>query len=178
MLTPEEMNAMKEPRPTRWQSFRANLRLMGLLLLNLVLSPYRAIKSKIKAVADSTPAERRRAKERLVTLIVLIVIGSLCIFTPVACISAYRSTETTFDATVQKTERATYGSGDNQSHKYLVYTDVQTFECTDSLLYMKWNSSDIYGSLQPGKRYRFRVVGWRSGFGSMYKNIIEATPLN
>lgn len=62
------------------------------------------------------------------------------------------------------------------SHKYLIYSDGETFECTDSLIYGKSNSSDIYGQIQPNHRYRVKVVGWRLEFMSRYRNILEAAP--
>jgi cytosine/adenosine deaminase-related metal-dependent hydrolase len=37
----------------------------------------------------------------------------------------------------------------------------------------KFNSSDIYGSIEVGKKYTFVIVGERSGFLSMYPNIVK-----
>lgn len=102
---------------------------------------------------------------------ILIALGfCLCIG---SCTAAYVGTETVVTAKVMKTERVIYGSGDNLQSKYLVFCENETFELTDSLLYGKFNSSDMYGNIQSGKTYTFKVVGWRNHFASMYRNIIE-----
>jgi hypothetical protein len=59
------------------------------------------------------------------------------------------------------------------SSKYLVFTNGEVFENTDSLLYWKFNSSDLYGELKEGETYTVRVYGWRIPFLSNYRNIIE-----
>lgn len=55
---------------------------------------------------------------------------------------------------------------------YLVYTDKEVFKLEDSLIFGQFNSSDIYGMLTEGKTYKFKVIGWRIPFLSMYRNII------
>ena len=77
------------------------------------------------------------------------------------------------DFTVQSKERISTGSGGNMKHKYLVYTEGETFENTDTLWHLKYNSSDLHGTLKDGERYSAKVNGWRVGFLSMYRNIIE-----
>jgi len=62
------------------------------------------------------------------------------------------------------------------SSKYLVFTDVETFEVTDSILMFRWNSSDVYGSLVDGECYEVVARGFRVPLLSMYKNIDTATP--
>jgi hypothetical protein len=59
--------------------------------------------------------------------------------------------------------------------KYLV-SDVQgeVFQITDSWLYWRWNSSDLYAKLQPGMICKVETQGWRLGFMSDYRNIITA----
>ena len=99
----------------------------------------------------------------LAVLALSLVIGS--------CSAAYKSTETTIEVVVTSKERVTSGSGDTSSSKYLVYTETTTFELTDTFLYWRFDSSDVYGRLKPG-RYRFRVVGWRVPWSSFYQNII------
>lgn len=66
--------------------------------------------------------------------------------------------------------------------KYLIYTKVngeafEVYENTDNLLRGKFNSSDVYNQIEIGKTYRFRVVGFRIPFLSMYKNILEVTEI-
>jgi hypothetical protein len=70
-------------------------------------------------------------------------------------------------------ERVAYGSGKNTSHKYLVYTDTETFECTDILVKGKFNSSDIYGKMRIDSTYTINVYGYRLPYFSYYRNIIS-----
>ncbi len=58
--------------------------------------------------------------------------------------------------------------------KYLVFTDGEVFEITDSLMFLRWDSSDLYGRMEAGKTYRVRVAGWRVQPLSWYRNIISA----
>jgi hypothetical protein len=57
--------------------------------------------------------------------------------------------------------------------KYLIYTKSETFQNTDDLLLMKFNSSDIQGSLRTDSNYTVQVIGWRVPFLSMHRNIIK-----
>ena len=86
-----------------------------------------------------------------------------------------KSTRETVIATVRKTERVTVGFGDEMTSKYLIFTDSEVFENTDSPVFWKFNSSDIYGRIEVGKTYRFDVVGYRINVLSSYRNIIEAS---
>ena len=113
----------------------------------------------------------RQAKVFASWVLCIFIAGSLIVIYPAAL---YKS-DATVTATVVKTERVAYGSGDSIRHKYLIFTDGEVFQCTDSLLFWKFNSSDIYGRLQPNQEYTFRVAGWRWHFGSWYRNVIEAT---
>lgn len=62
---------------------------------------------------------------------------------------------------------------DVQGSRYLIWSDDETFENVDSLIKGKFNSSDLYGRLEEGKTYDCKVYGWRNGFFSWYRNIIE-----
>lgn len=67
-----------------------------------------------------------------------------------------------------------YKGGSN----YLIYTKdennkIATYRIEDSLIQGKFNSSDIYGSIEVGKTYTFKVAGTRNEFFSMYPNIIK-----
>lgn len=58
--------------------------------------------------------------------------------------------------------------------KYLIFTDQGVFENTDTLAYVKFDSSDLQAKLmRPGK---FEVVyyGFRIPFFSSYPNIVSA----
>jgi len=65
------------------------------------------------------------------------------------------------------------------SDKYLLSVTLsdgrrRVLENTDSFIEFKWNSSDVYASLEEGKEYSFKVYGWRIPFLSSYENILSA----
>jgi hypothetical protein len=59
--------------------------------------------------------------------------------------------------------------------KYLVFTEEgEVFENKDRKLQGKTRSSDLQGCLKPGQRYdNVKVIGWRNGWLSWYRNIME-----
>ena len=65
-------------------------------------------------------------------------------------------------------QRVTTGS----TSKYMIFTDNESFESTDSFFHSKYNSSDIYGQLNIKCSYEVRIYGWRMPFFSIYRNII------
>jgi hypothetical protein len=62
----------------------------------------------------------------------------------------------------------------DRGSRYLIFTDAGTFENVDSLIYGKFDSSDLYGYLQVGETYSIKIKGIRSHFFSIYPNILEA----
>lgn len=60
---------------------------------------------------------------------------------------------------------------------YLIYTDHGVFRNDDAGWFLKYNSSDFYGDLDVGKRYRLKVYGWRIPILSMYPNIVRMKAL-
>ena len=75
---------------------------------------------------------------------------------------------------IQDKERVVTGSGDQQRSKYLIFTDAETFENVDSWLALKFNSSDVYGSIIEGSTCEFTVTGFRVPLLSWYRNILDA----
>lgn len=73
--------------------------------------------------------------------------------------------------TVTKTDIKRSGS---DTDIYLVYTDQGTFKIQDNLWHWQWRSSDLYGKIKAGNKYRIKCYGFRWGFRSWYKNIYEA----
>lgn len=69
------------------------------------------------------------------------------------------------------------GSGDNTSItcKYLIYTETGTYELTDSIMTMRWNTSDIYGRIRPCHVYDIKARGYRVPWISTYPNIETIT---
>lgn len=108
------------------------------------------------------------------------VVYSLAAMTVVAGIfgavsyGVHTSTQDVVIATVLDKERVTNSYGKDAQSKFLVFTDVETFENTDSIWALKWNSSDIYGRIERNATCRFEVVGFRVPFLSMYRNILSA----
>lgn len=56
--------------------------------------------------------------------------------------------------------------------KYLIYTENEVFENTDSILHWKFNSSDFYGKFREGQVCTLSVTGVRNPLFSMYRNIV------
>lgn len=85
------------------------------------------------------------------------------------------ATKTTVsEVVIQDKERIVTGSGPAQESKYLIFTDTETFENTDSWLALKFNSSDVYGAIPVGAKCSFTVTGFRIPFLSWYRNILDA----
>lgn len=112
-----------------------------------------------------------RGHNRMIKLMVAVVVAAVAF----QVILAIATRDTVHGVTVKKTERVVSQSGDNQvESKYLVFTDREVFENTDTILFMKFHSSDIYGVLEKGVRCDLEVVGLRVPVFSMYRNIIDA----
>lgn len=60
-----------------------------------------------------------------------------------------------------------------ESSYYLIFTEGETFKNADSLVYFKFNSSDLYGLIKEGDTYKFGVYGWRIPVFSAYRNIVK-----
>lgn len=86
-------------------------------------------------------------------------------------IGIYRSTQQIETIHVKSKERI----AEDKSGRYLIYTDNETFENTDSWAYGKFNSSDMYGNIYGDKNYSCKVAGWRVPFWSSYRNLIECS---
>ena len=91
--------------------------------------------------------------------------------------ASYHGTDEIITITVTDKERITESSGSGKdlqvTSKYLVFTENETFENTDNLIFGKFNSSDIQGKLKIGSTYKVKVAGWRLEYISSYRNIIE-----
>lgn len=56
---------------------------------------------------------------------------------------------------------------------YLIFTDEAVYKNADSILCMKFNSSNVYSDLEIGETYDMKVYGLRIPILSMYKNICK-----
>ena len=77
------------------------------------------------------------------------------------------------DSFTVKSKERICESGNKSECKYLIYTDKGVFENTDTIWYLKYNSSDIYGQLDEGELFIAKITGFRVPFLNMYKNIVE-----
>lgn len=106
--------------------------------------------------------------KRLVILLFILLLACMVGF-PVA---RHLSTET-LTVTITEKERVVTGSGAKLTSKYLVFTDKEVFQNTDTLVHFKFNSSDIQGKLNVGMTCPIYVYGWRIPFLSSYRNIVR-----
>ena len=105
--------------------------------------------------------------KKIIAIILLIGIGYSI---------AYYSSSKTITIKVNDKERiveTTGGENPSVSSKYLVYTEQGVFENTDNLMFLKFNSSDVYNSLKRDSTYNVTVAGWRIPLFSMYQNVIR-----
>lgn len=101
-------------------------------------------------------------------LAITVICVSIISFIGLGIYSVYGTKET---VTITVTDKAIKRY--DESDKYIIYTDEETFEITDEFLLGRFNSSDDYGSLKVGETYTVTVNGWRVPFLSWYRNIIE-----
>jgi hypothetical protein len=71
--------------------------------------------------------------------------------------------------TVKRGERV----NKHKSSYYLVWTEQnEVFTVDDAFFHGHFNSSDLYGQLESGRKFDVKVYGWRIPFFSEYRNII------
>lgn len=86
-------------------------------------------------------------------------------------------TQRSIDNVLVKDKQITTESASKDSKvksTYLIFTDHGVFRNDDAGWFVKYNSSDVYGNLDVGKHYRFKVYGWRIPILSMYPNLVKA----
>lgn len=102
----------------------------------------------------------------MIAILILVIIGQSYFI---------KNTSTIAISKVTGKERVVTNGTDNKvESKYLIFTEAETFECTDQILVGKYNSSDVYGHIEIGKKYKFTVYGVRIPFLSQYRNIVNA----
>lgn len=113
------------------------------------------------------------------TVFCFIVLGIFILYILWYCGHSFNyatSEEQTYTAYVTKMEVKTK----NRESKYLVFTrlvdtdEVRVFQITDSFSHGRFNSSDLYGSIEENKTYVFTVYGYRTEYLSEYENILSA----
>lgn len=59
--------------------------------------------------------------------------------------------------------------------KYLISSSTgEVFEITDTMVFWRYDSSDLYFNMKEGHTYKCTVAGWRIPFFTMYRNILTA----
>ena len=71
----------------------------------------------------------------------------------------------------------------NESSKYLIFTEtdngaVKVFEITDSILNLRFNSSDLYGEIKEDTKYKIYYKGFRTPIISAYPNIYKVEEID
>lgn len=62
--------------------------------------------------------------------------------------------------------------------KYLIFVEldngeIRTFENTDAIFKLKFNSADYYAEMKIGHKYKFNTIGFRIPMLSIYENITD-----
>lgn len=121
--------------------------------------------------------KNRLTKNDLIRVIVFMVVFAIVIVAFLAtCSNSFQKAFNRRDVVGTVTDKDIKRS--DREDKYLIYTkdsdgNPQVYEITDSLLAFRFNSSDVYASIEVGKTYRFRVGGKRNTLLSWYPNIYE-----
>ena len=99
------------------------------------------------------------------------LIAGIIVFTLFITLSAMYSygTKETMTCNVKNKERVFT----KDRSKYIIFCENEVLEDTDTLWYLKFNSSDVYNDLDIGKEYKLDVYGWRIPVLSAYRNIIR-----
>lgn len=110
---------------------------------------------------------------RIITKMVIFAVLAMAAFSAASCYE-----RETVEVTVIGKERVEQGSGDFRTSRYLIMTEnesgqVEVFENTDSIVFLKMNSSDVQAKAREGKRVRMEVYGYRIPFLSMYRNVVS-----
>lgn len=121
---------------------------------------------------SKTGFRRRRAMFGMIVFVIVFIVLGVVISIP------FNFNDHEYTVTVTDKERIVRGSGASTDSKYIVFADdvngeSRVFENTDTLIRLKWNSSNIQGELKVGHTYKITVVGFRLSFMSMYENIIK-----
>lgn len=114
-------------------------------------------------------------------VILFLVVVTLSILCRCAHSWSYATSEQiSYTATVTRMEVKEH----NNESKYLVFTrltdtdEVYVFQITDSFFHGRFDSSDLYGSIEEGKTYIFIVYGYRTEELSEYENILSVEEIS
>lgn len=100
------------------------------------------------------------------TLVELLIVAIIIAIVAIVAVGTSFMTDT---VTYTVTDKVRTGG---ESSKYLIFSESETFQNTDSWLDFKFNSSDFYGKIKVGKTYTSKVRGMRIPLFSAYRNIV------
>jgi hypothetical protein len=113
----------------------------------------------------------------IIVVIILLVIGYMVI--PYFTQDSVILTVTDKTATTQISSDCDKDGCSTSSYiDYMIYSDNETLENIDNIFIWKFDSSDIYGKIDMGDTYKFRVYGWRIPILGMYRNVISVQTLS
>lgn len=124
---------------------------------------------------------KERTKKPAIYLLYFLIM--LCIAALIGISVCLTFNDTDYTVTITDKDRVTFKTDGEVYSKYLVFGDLDNgdnivFENTDSLVRLKFNSSDMQGRLKIGQRYKITVIGVRVPFYSRYQNIIKVKEIN
>ena len=102
----------------------------------------------------------------------------LCVIFIFFVLFMYYNSEKEYTVTITEKVVKNY----NSDSKYLIFAEdskqnMNVFEIEDTILYFRWNSSNLYGQLKVGQKYNIKVAGYRVEILNLYQNIISAEKL-
>lgn len=106
-------------------------------------------------------------RSKLLVVILLVVIGGV-----IFGVSGYGNKESVTSQVTDKERIVEMNDGSTNSY-YLIYTDKGTYMLKDDLFYGNFRSSDWYGQIKKDSTYTFDLIGYRIGFLSSYKKIVN-----
>jgi hypothetical protein len=110
-----------------------------------------------------------------IKLLVMAVVSFMLLLLGLSPVIHFTTLDTKEDVTILDKERVVSSTTEgNSTSKYLIFAEGETFQNTDTIWALKFNSSDIYGKIQRGQVCKFELTGFRVPFLSMYRNILSA----
>ena len=111
--------------------------------------------------------------QRLLVIVVLSIIVASIIFSFMA--AGNRETDIIKVVSKERLMKVTTDNG-TTSTEYVnyVYSDKEVYVVSDSIWTFHFTSGTVYAKIQPNKTCAIATLGYRIGFLSSFKNIVEA----
>lgn len=117
-------------------------------------------------------------RQTIFALMNVSILAAIIIAVIIGTVSLNTNTHYTTITVDSKAERCPGRKEEDRKCFYIVFSkDGRAFKNEDTLLYGKFNSSDLQAKLQVGGTFRLKLSGYRSGFLSSYENIIASEPV-